>query len=454
MMKRCLLFMGFLYPFLTGAQTLPGFSTGNYTGVTGVFSNPANIADSRYRFDVCLFSLDPDVASDRVSFKLGTLGSSLKGDSLRNQLFGGGTGTVSALINVCIQGPSVMLRLPGKFSVALTTRARVVANVRDLDRSLANSLDNSQNGNANLPVTIQSPGNMAVNVNAWKEIGASVAREVMHKGPNFLKAGVTLRYLMGVGNGYMLVRNFSGTINEDNVLQQPYLSPTTGQIGMGFAGIDFSHVKGKDLTETHGTGVGADLGLVYEFRLPKGGYLLRAGASLLDLGSIGYTPEPQSSGVYNVHIGANQRYYLSDLDSVNLDNYKQHFAQNPLYFTPTDSGTAKYRVSLPTRVQLDLDYHVISFLYVNVMAQIRVASIQKAYNPTSYNTYTLTPRLEMRHLGVFVPISYNTLSGVNAGLALRAGPVFLGSGSILGAIFGQSKDANFFIGVHVGFLRH
>jgi hypothetical protein len=62
--------------------------------------------------------------------------------------------------------------------------------------------------------------------------------------------------------------------------------------------------------------------------------------------------------------------------------------------------------------------------------------------------------LETRHLGVYLPLSYNTLSKFNAGLALRAGPVFLGSGSILGALLGHSKDASVFIGVHIGILRH
>ena len=438
------------------AQQLPGFSTGNYTGVAGVFFNPANIAESRYRFDIQVYSMDFDVGSNQVPFAINNIGNTFKGDSLRNQLFGARPGSTSILMRVNIQGPSVMLRLPAKFAVALTTRARIIANVRNVDQQLVNSLINAQNSDgANLPYTLQSSGNMALNVNAWKEIGATVAREIAHGGPSTLSAGLTLRYLMGIGNAYMNIQNLNGTLAQDPITQQPYLTNTAGSLGMGFAGVDLSNFKANQLFQTHGNGVGADLGLVYEFKpVPVLGYLFRAGASLLDVGSITYSPEPQSTGTFNVHIPNNSRYYLSDLDSVSLSNYKQHFESVPQYFTESDSGTAKYKVSLPTRIQLDFDYHAILGLYVNLSAQLSVASGAKAYNPIYYNTYTLTPRYETKIFGAYLPLSYNALTGTNVGVALRVGPLYLGSGSIISALIGHTKEPNVFLGIHIGFLKH
>jgi len=440
----------------TNAQQLPGFSTGNYTGVAGVFFNPANIADSRYKFDLELFSMDFDVGSNRVPFAFKNMGNTFKGDSLRNQLFPAQPGSASILFRVGIQGPGLMLRLPAKFSVALTTRARVIANVRNVDQQLVNSLINAQNNDgANLPYTLQSSGNMALNVNAWKEIGASVARDLVSHGPSTLKGGLTLRYLMGIGNAYMNIQNLNGTLAQDPISQQPYLTNMAGSLGMGFAGVDLSNFKANQLFQTHGTGVGADLGLVYEFKpVPVLGYLFRAGASLLDIGSIKYTPEPQSTGTFNVNIPNNSRYYLSDLDSVSLSNYKQHFEGVPQYFTLTDSGISKYKVNLPTRVQLDFDYHAILGLYVNLSAQLSLASGAKAYNPIYYNTYTLTPRYETKIFGAYLPLSYNALTGTNVGVAARVGPLYFGSGSIISALIGHTKEPNVFLGIHIGFLKH
>ena len=52
------------------AQDFPGYRAGNYTGVNGVFFNPANIADSRYRFDVNLFSPIDTITEGPCTVKL------------------------------------------------------------------------------------------------------------------------------------------------------------------------------------------------------------------------------------------------------------------------------------------------------------------------------------------------------------------------------------------------
>ena len=64
--KLILLLLIFLQS--VSAQDFPGFRTGNYTGVNGVFFNPANIADSRYRWDFNLFlSVAASVMTRQVS---------------------------------------------------------------------------------------------------------------------------------------------------------------------------------------------------------------------------------------------------------------------------------------------------------------------------------------------------------------------------------------------------
>src|SRR5690606_41558948 len=72
------------------AQHLPGISTGTYSGVNGVFANPANVVDSRYKWDVNLLGFNIGVGNDQASFNLNKL-SDLAGESLRNT-FSGPTG--------------------------------------------------------------------------------------------------------------------------------------------------------------------------------------------------------------------------------------------------------------------------------------------------------------------------------------------------------------------------
>src|SRR5436305_531015 len=120
----------------TFAQTYPGYRTSNYTGVNGVFFNPANIADNRFKWDVNIFAINGFVGTDQGGLKFSDITHSFTADSLRSKLLKGNT-QVNSLDYVDILGPSVMISLSPRTSVALTTRSRVFANVRDVNGNFA-----------------------------------------------------------------------------------------------------------------------------------------------------------------------------------------------------------------------------------------------------------------------------------------------------------------------------
>ena len=66
---------------LSIAQDFPGYRAGNYTGVNGVFFNPANLADSRYRFDFNLISVSSFVGNNQATFKLKNITQSFDADA-------------------------------------------------------------------------------------------------------------------------------------------------------------------------------------------------------------------------------------------------------------------------------------------------------------------------------------------------------------------------------------
>jgi hypothetical protein len=59
-MKRSLLFVlsALLFSTPVLSQGFAGLNAGNYAGVTGVMLQPASIVDSRFKFDINLFSTD------------------------------------------------------------------------------------------------------------------------------------------------------------------------------------------------------------------------------------------------------------------------------------------------------------------------------------------------------------------------------------------------------------
>lgn len=452
------------------AQDYTGYRTGNYTGVNSVFFNPANIADSRYRWDVNLISVNALGGNNQASFRLKNLSESFNADSLENQLYGKNAGTTSGLMSVNVLGPSFMFNIGKKMAIAITTRSRVMANVEEVDGTLMQQIIDGYTSDAGLPYTITAAKNMRVNMNAWAEFGASLGRVLIDKEKHFLKGGITLKYLAGVGNAYVQIRNLSTTINEDAIEGKAYLSNTTGRIGMGFGGARFDDFEADDLTSFDSKGFGTDIGFVYEFRpdhqkYGKGDnddwrrdenkYKLRVGVALLDIGSIKYKRDNTRSGAYDLGITGAERFYLSELSDEELDDYKQFFDSRPQYFTPVAGSTEEtYKVGLPTTLQVDVDYHLHRGFYISAAGQFSlVSSDSKPYNSQYRDAFTLTPRYETSRFGAYLPLNYNELTKLNAGLSLRFGPLFVGSGSVLTALLGESKQADVHVGIRFGVLH-
>jgi hypothetical protein len=440
-------------------QDFAGFRSGNYTGVQGVFFNPANIADNRYRLDINLFSLSTYVGNNQASFKLSTVSKTF--DDVGDPLFGDKPGPSSALVHVDFHGPSVLFNA-GKTTMAITTRGRAMANVMDMDGKLVKQLTDDINNNAQLPYTVASDADMRLVANSWTEIGVSAARVISEKGSHFFKAGISVKYLGGIGNAYMNLSRIHGTLNED-LINGVYLGNATGTVTAGFGGMNISNLEAADFTKMHNWGLGTDLGLVYEFRPAyqpdsnaykgKTAYTLRLGLALLDLGSIKYTRDLQRSGSYQVDITGTERFYSSELSGKEIDEYNSVFLSRPQYFSPVNGQNAgTYTVALPGTIQLDADYHLKKGFFANLAAQIPLTG-DKMYNGRYYTSITLTPRYEGRAFGFYLPVNYNSLTKMNAGISLRMGPSFIGSGSIISALIGGSKQADFHFGFHVPLLR-
>ncbi|MBV8255735.1 MAG: hypothetical protein JO154_24285 [Chitinophaga sp.] len=437
------------------SQDLPGFHSSNYAGIYSVYGNPANIANSRYNWDVNIIGVNASVGNNQVKYKLSNIGTAFGSDTLKSQLFGQNSGTVKALVNAQVYVPSFMFKVK-KFTFAFTSRVRVMANVSNLDGKLADKVSRDfTNNDPDLPYTIASNDKMRVSVNGWAEYNVSVAREIIQVGPHYLKGGVTLKYLSGVGNGSLQIDNLKGTIIADQAKQDAALTNATGTIGTNFAGINFSG-DNNDNIQFIGRGVGFELGAVYEYR-PGGGndYKFRLGLSLTDIGSIKYDRDITRSGTFAINIPAGQNFYLSNLDGVGIDNYKSTLNKYPQYFTADrQNDKSTYNVSLPGRMQLDGDYHIKDKFFVNGNVQFSLTSLKsKAFNSQYFGGFSVTPRYDGRIFGFFLPLSYNTLTKFNAGASLRIGPLFLGSGSLLTAM-GGAHQADFFVGVRFGRLSH
>jgi hypothetical protein len=452
-MKKTSLFLFCISISILGlAQNFPGYNTSNYSGVNGVFFNPANVAGSKFKWNVNLLGLNAGVANNNASFSLKNIASTFD-DDVDSLLFGDSKKNTSGLVNLDIQGLSFMFDVSKKSSIAFTSRVRVMANIADLDGQFIQSI-NDNLSSSTFPLTLQSNRNQRVIVNGWTDWGITFGHTFLDKGPHFFKAGVTAKYLAGATNNYANIDNLNGTL-DDNVLGDVYLTNATGKVTIGVAGIDFSDDDADftDAVNFKSSGVGADLGFVYEYRPGnKDAYKFKAGVAVLDIGSVKYTPDPDQSGSYTINVPQGAQWYPKDLDGKSLSEIKDYLDASP-YFTNNGSSSTSYKVSLPTTLQLNIDYAAAKNFFVNLGGQINLVPNNNAYSSFYYNSFMLTPRFENKVFGVYLPLSYNELSGFNAGFSFRVGPVFFGSGAIINAAMDKSKQADFYFGVRFGGLK-
>ena len=237
------------------AQNFPGYRSGNYTGVNGVFFNPANIADSRYRWDVNLFSFNGYVGNNKADFNLKDLAAA-NTDKFKNN-FLQGNGNINALTNAEILGPSGMFNLNKKSSMAISTRFRVIGNLKDFDGNLINSIINA--GNATSSFTLSTNSNSQLVTNSWGEYGLSYAREIASFGPHYIKAGITVKYLSGISNNLLQINKFKTTINADTFSQRAYFQNTSGIIQIANSGLSSGDVNFGKMFGSDNKGIGGDI---------------------------------------------------------------------------------------------------------------------------------------------------------------------------------------------------
>ncbi|NIG53214.1 DUF5723 family protein [Chitinophaga sp. Cy-1792] len=437
------------------AQDLPGFRTSNYAGVNSVFANPANIADSKYSWDFNLAGVSSGIANNQFKYQLSNVGKAFEMDTIKNQFFNRNGGASKALITGQVSLPSVMFGVK-KFKFAISNRVRVVGNVNDIDGKLAGKIIDGFSDGKDLPYTIASGNKMRTSANVWYELNMSAAREIFQIGPHYLKGGLTLKFLAGLGNGSMQVDNLQGTLVADEARQDAALTNASGRIGTHFSGFSLFDGNNNNGTSSQtASGYGFDIGFVYEYRNDiTNDYKFRLGLAITDIGSMKYTADPYRSGTFDINIPANQRFYLSNLNGVNIEDYKNKLESYPQYFQQAkDKADETYKVSLPGMLNLDGDYHIERNFFVNVSGQFSLATLKKkAYNSQYIGGFSITPRYDGRIFGFFLPLSYNQISKFNAGASFRVGPLYVGSGTVLSALLGSSRQVDGFVGIRFGRL--
>ncbi|WP_445735577.1 DUF5723 family protein [Mariniflexile sp.] len=434
------------------AQSYVGFLTDNYSGVNSVVSNPATITDSRFKTDINLIGVSVfggndyygvnimDAIKDGYDFDL----EAKKYPSTNNNLG----------VNMDVMGPAFMFNLNNNSSIAIFTRARSVVNVNNINGTTIDAIDDDTTDDFNV-----NEGDFNIFSHAWAELGATYARVLFTKDEHFLKGGLTLKYLQGGGTAYAVGKNVTIDYDADGTDlgggNTAGSISSTGQVTYGrYANFDNDSY---DYELPEATGFGADLGFVYEWRpnhanytttnsdgdtytqKDKNKYKLKIGLSITDFGSIKY-----KEGLQDIYDITNTGVSEEDFD--NADDIDDILST----FYTLQSSSQGIKATLPTALHLNADWSFNSKFYVNLNTDFSLISKDKENASRISNIVSLTPRFESKWFSFYVPISMVENNGFQAGAGLRAGPLYVGSGSVITALTGDnSKGADVYAGLKI-----
>ncbi len=476
-MKKTLLTLSVaaVLPVVANAQRYLGIATSNWSGTNGVYLNPANLADSRHKFTIDLFSLNFGVDNSLAT---------INRKEIIDQVYRGNSGKFTDAYTLKndgkfslqapfaeVRGPGFMMAIGHKHGIALTTRVRALNQFHDFDRNLYTAVADSS-------VKLTDNGIKADPFNwtahLWSEIGLSYGGVIYEKGKHMVKGGLTVRYMLGAG--YLSATSTGINGNFVQTANDVQINATQANLQYRQGGVNFTNVNSSsdffdNIGKNSGSGFGGDLGVVYEFRpkpnkynydmdgktnivdRSKNRYLLRFSAAVTDLGAITY-----KDGNKQVNFAGGTNAIQGPLSGNEIAKKVKSYDEMKDYLLSkgikADSSTGQSsKVSLPTALNVNVDVNVAKNFYVNAMYIANLADRFKVGN-SYYNQVTITPRYDIRAFSFGLPITYNMLSNkMKLGAGVRIAGFFIGSDDALAFVSDNQYGVNFYMGAYVPFNK-
>lgn len=444
------------------AQVNQVLSASQFGGVSNVSFNPA-IADNPFFIDINLVSASFGLENNYIGLK--TKGftnpnnykdNNFQTDFLNERLNGNAK---KLYVGAQVQGPlSFMVSFGKKHNhknaIALSWHTNAIVNIEGVSQQFARIAYWGLGSKADSiqPFNYQQLNNQNFSAKAlaWADFGATYSRVLLDKGPHMLKAGITGKFIIGLGGAFISSKNINYKFRNYDTLDI-YNSDISYGHSDAISQNSTSNLWQNIMNNKSKVSFAADLGIVYEWRPNKdkfnytadcqewcrndqNKYKLAFGFSVIDIGRVRFS-RPGNVSNYSANIqGWDVKH--SGINSVSTFDSVVH---NTAGFTATQSGS--FAIWLPTRFNLYVDYEIYKGLGLNLNGIIS-ADMSQQMNQVHYpSTITLTPRYDMKWVGVYIPLSYNEYGNFGAGFGLRAGPLFVTSSNIISSMAGKNLYA-------------
>jgi len=457
MKKLSIILLFIASAFSANSQDFLGYNYSNYQTAGGMVFNPASIADSRYRANINIFSLNAGLTNNAYEIRKRSITSSDGWSEEYDFKKINSTGTKDLNLNIDAIGPSFMLNLGKIGSIGISTRMRLFVDEKNLDNNIFQLFGNSD---ANYFNTLHKQDNLMLDVHAFADFGLTYARTVWNTENHVIKAGATGKYVIGAGGGSLRINNLQ--VELDDNFSEDMVKTLSGDITVVYSdGID-ALINGNDnffsTLGNESNGIGFDFGVEYEWY--KDGkkvnpansfwtknitpYTLKASISITDIGSVKYNSSEYAKS-YRINM-ANKP--VSDLDFQSDWTFSEYFdyLKTEGILTPLDD-LSSYKMNLPTVLRANIDWNAYKMIYVNAGTVLSLNGENK-FSTRHANYVYITPRFEHKWISIYSPFSYSSQGTSHWGLGFNFGAFFVGSGSALSNLFSSNIKG---VDAHFGF---
>lgn len=502
-MKRIILSLIVLMTInISFAQNYLGLMQDNYSGALGASKNPGFLADNRMKFDMTILgvstsgynnhlymntrlmpgywtqfakdsaSMNPDFYNWQNSQHFDKIVELDSTDYYRNTIKDGNFFTFdnpknkhrNAFVNLNVDIFDMMVSLSETRSIGFGIKHRTMVNIDNVAAEII-TLSTNELEYPTLWDLELSDKLLNISANSWMEYNFSYAQVFMDDEEHFIKAGIKLKFLQGLGAAYVYTDNVDYEFS--NADTAAYIR---GDFEYGYSAdlgsyleplgteIPTAELSFKDIYKMSSKlGIGVDIGGVYEWRpnwkehkfdmdnetnlwrRDENKYKLRAAFSITDIGGMRYSKGDLSR---NFKMDANV------LDMAVFENVSGFRSFDTTILALRDSGQLTFNeddgtffMNLPTAINMNVDYQIVKNFYANFDASFAFQMQNDAHKTTLGSHIAITPRFERKWWGASMPVSIGEYTGFRTGLGLRLGPIHIGTGD-LKPFLAPGKDWN------------
>jgi outer membrane protein OmpA-like peptidoglycan-associated protein len=470
------------------SQNYLGVQSSNYAGVMGLDVQPASFVDGRFIVDINLASANVGAWQNAKYFKTDVMPKwwlkSFKKDTMwmkpdstlyDRSIFDlydyskSGIKARGVYLNYQIDILNFAFHINPKIAIGFAAKSRMITNVDDIDPKLAKlaqeGLDFASLWNLQLKDKL-----VTTNMMAWNEYGVNYGQVILDQGQHFLKVGGRVKLLQGIASAYAYTDQL-----DYELLNKDTATTLKGNFKYGYSNNlddDLKNFHAKDFFKSASKlGFGLDLGVVYEWR-PKykqfkydmdgetdlwmrneNKYELRAGVSILDIGGMKFTKGGRSRD-FSVNTSTLDLRIFDKANSfASFDSIVDSLITNDTGWNSNQGVGESYYMNTPTALNIQLDYHIWKWFYINATGNINMISKKNPSRVKTPNQFAITPSFDYAWFGLYVPISVNNYSGWKAGIASRLGPITVGVVDF-NSLFarGKVRGTEFYVGLRLPIL--